>query len=226
MGKATVAVLLGLTSVAATAAVAVTVAAGLAGDDRAAPPPAPPASVSTPRAQPKSTTRALPPSPPVLLEIPKIGVRTTLMSLGKNPDGTLEVPPLDRVDEAGWYRLGPSPGARGPAVIAGHVDSTKGPGVFFKLGALRPGDTVRISRKDGTRAVFEVDSLESVPKDSFPTRKVYGMVKTPVLRLITCGGDFDRAGGHYRDNIIVYARLVATHRPKAVAPSTRSASGR
>ncbi|WP_220499873.1 class F sortase [Microbispora sp. H10949] len=200
------AVLVGLTAALA-AVTAVVVVTGRTGG-RPAAPPAPPASVSTPPAHPKATARALPASPPVLLEIPEIGVRTTLMTLGKNPDGTLEVPPLSRVGEAGWYRLGPSPGARGPAVIAGHVDSAKGPGVFFRLGELRPGDTVKISRKDGSRVTFEVDSLEKVPKDRFPTRKVYGMVRFPGLRLITCGGTFDSATGHYRDNVIVYAHLV------------------
>ncbi|MEV4455030.1 class F sortase [Microbispora sp. NPDC049633] len=219
MGRVSVAVLLVLSAAAA----AVTVAAGRSGDRQAAP-PAPPVSVSTPRAQPKATARALPSSPPVMLEIPKIGVRTTLMTLGKNPDGTLEVPPLDRVDEAGWYRLGPAPGSRGPAVIAGHVDSKEGPGVFFRLGDLRPGDTVRISRKDRSQVVFEVDSLERVPKDRFPTRKVYGMVGFPGLRLITCGGDFDTARGHYRDNVIVYAHLVAGNRPQDGALSRRSAA--
>ncbi|WP_182900474.1 class F sortase [Microbispora sp. H10830] len=212
MGRAAVAVLLGLSAAAVAVTVAFTVAAGRSGDRQAAP-PAPPVSASAPRAHPKATARALSSSPPVMLEIPRIGVRTTLMTLGKNPDGTLEVPPLDRVDEAGWYRLGPSPGSPGPAVIAGHVDSKKGPGVFFRLGDLRPGDTVRISRKDRTQAIFEVDSLESVPKDRFPTRKVYGMVKFPGLRLITCGGAFDTGSGHYRDNVIVYAHLVAGPRP-------------
>nr|WP_225311843.1 class F sortase [Microbispora cellulosiformans] len=207
MGRSAAAVLVGL-SAAVAAVVVVVVVDGRAGD-RPAAPPAPPAAVSTPPAHPKATARALSASPPVMLEIPRIGVRTTLMTLGKNPDGTLEVPPLSRVGEAGWYRLGPSPGARGPAVIAGHVDSTKGPGVFFRLGELRPGDTVKISRRDRSQVVFEVDSLESVPKDRFPTRKVYGMVKFPGLRLITCGGAFDRATGHYRDNVIVYAHLVS-----------------
>ncbi|GGO16192.1 hypothetical protein GCM10010116_32680 [Microbispora rosea subsp. aerata] len=209
MGRAAVATLLGLSAVTVTAAVTVTVATDLASDRQAAAPPAPPVSAATPQAIPKSTTRAMPSSPPVLLEIPKIKVRTTLMTLGKNPDGTLEVPPLDRVGEAGWYRLGPSPGSSGPAVVVGHVDSKNGPGVFFRLGDLRPGDTVTISRKDGTRAVFEVDSLERVPKDRFPTGKVYGNIDFPGLRLITCGGDFDSASGHYRDNLIVYAHLVA-----------------
>lgn len=173
-------------------------------------PPAPPISASTPMARPKATASALASAKPVLLEIPKIGVRTTLMTLGKNPDGTLEVPPLSRVNEAGWYRLGPAPGSTGPAVIAGHVDSKKGPGVFFRLGELRPGNTVKVSRDDGTRAMFQVDSVESVPKDQFPTNKVYGMIKYPGLRLITCGGSFNGDSGHYVNNVIVYAHLVLT----------------
>ncbi|WP_433350021.1 class F sortase [Microtetraspora malaysiensis] len=179
-------------------------------------PPAPPRSAATTEAAPtaaepaRPTTKAMPASPPVRLEIPQIGVRTSLMTLGKNPDGTLEVPPLSRVDEAGWYRLGPTPGATGPAVIVGHVDSKEGPGVFFRLGDLRPGDTVKVSRQDGTRATFSVDSLEKVRKDRFPTTKVYGMTDFPGLRLITCGGTFDRGSGHYLDNVIVYAHLVSS----------------
>ncbi|WP_218006896.1 class F sortase [Microtetraspora fusca] len=178
-------------------------------------PPAPPLSAATPEAAPtaakpaRPTAKAMPASPPVRLEIPRIGVRTGLMTLGKNPDGTLEVPPLSRVDEAGWYRLGPAPGATGPAVIVGHVDSKQGPGVFFRLGDLRPGDTVKVSRQDGTQATFSVDSLESVRKDRFPTGKVYGMTDFPGLRLITCGGTFDQGSGHYLNNVIVYAHLVS-----------------
>ncbi len=178
-------------------------------------PPAPPPSAATPAAsspaaEPAPTAaKAMSASPPVRLEIPRIGVRTSLMKLGKNPDGTLEVPPLSRVDEAGWYRLGPAPGATGPAVIVGHVDSKKGPGVFFRLGDLRPGDTVKVSRQDGTKATFSVDSLESVRKDRFPTAKVYEMTDFPGLRLITCGGSFDRDSGHYLNNVIVYAHLVS-----------------
>ncbi|WP_433498958.1 class F sortase [Sphaerimonospora sp. CA-214678] len=191
-------------------------------NDRGAAPPAPPLSASSPLARPGPTARALKSAPPVTLEIPKIGVRTDLMTLGKNPDGTLEVPPLSRVDEAGWYRLGPSPGSTGPAVIAGHVDSKDGPGVFYRLGELRPGDTVKVVRKDGVRLTFQVDALERVPKDRFPTQKVYGRIKFPGLRLITCGGRFDAGDGHYVDNIIVYAHLIATKRNPEQKTARRS----
>jgi sortase (surface protein transpeptidase) len=172
-------------------------------------PPAPPPSAAVPLADPAPTARPLRRSRPVTLEIPRIGVSATIMTLGKNPDGSLEVPPLSRVHEAGWYRLGPAPGSTGPAVIAGHVDTLDGPGVFYRIGELRPGDTVRITRKDGRRVTFQVDSLESVPKDRFPTEKVYGRTRHPGLRLITCGGAFDQAGRHYLDNVVVYAHLVS-----------------
>ena len=118
------------------------------------------------------------------------------------------MPPLSQAQEAGWYRLGPAPGARGAAVIAGHVDTTRGPAVFFRLGALRPGDLVRVRRQDETTATFRVDSVETVPKSAFPTAKVYGPVPYAGLRLITCGGPFDRRSGHYDDNFVVYGHLT------------------
>jgi LPXTG-site transpeptidase (sortase) family protein len=172
-----------------------------------------------PALPPPSAARSLPPSPvsirplrpsvPTRLEIPKIGVTTSLMPLGLNSDHSLQVPPLSRAQEAGWYRYGPTPGAKGAAVIVGHVDSTRGPAVFFRLGKLRPGDLIRVHRQDGTTAGFRVDSAEAVSKNDFPTQKVYGRVGYAALRLITCGGSFNRESGHYTDNIIIYAHLTA-----------------
>lgn len=177
-------------------------------DNRPTGPPLPPSSAARPAFTVPTPARTLPPSPPVLLEIPRIGVRTALMLLGKNPDQTLETPPLDRAQEAGWYRYGPTPGARGPSVIVGHVDSTSGPAVFYRLGDLRPGETVRVLRKDGRTAVFDIDSVEKVAKDHFPTQKVYGDLPYAGIRLVTCGGGFNRGTGHYVDNIIAYGHLV------------------
>ncbi|RBY86021.1 class F sortase [Blastococcus sp. TF02A-26] len=133
------------------------------------------------------------------------------MDLGLNPDGTVEVPPLERDDRAGWYEPGPEPGAVGPAVILGHVDSAEyGPGVFYDLGALTPGDPIEVSRADGTVAVFTVDRVEVHPKDEFPTIEVYGNTPDPQLRLITCGGDFDNSARSYEDNVVVFASLRET----------------
>ena len=107
---------------------------------------------------------------PVLLTIPAIGVRTKLVDLGLNSNGTLQVPAGTAV--AGWYSGSPPPGAAGAAVIAGHVDSRSGLGVFFWLRNLRPGDRVYIGRSDGTMVVFTVTSVQMYAKDQFPTASV------------------------------------------------------
>lgn len=178
-------------------------------------PPAPPAQLltaapATTAAGQRATVAQLPASAPVSLDIPAIGVHSSLLNLGLNPDRTVQVPPLERDSKAGWYRYSPTPGQVGPSVILGHVDSAAyGPGVFFKLGDLKPGDTVDILRKDGRTATFRVDRIRRYPKNAFPTSDVYGNVTRPELRLITCGGSFDSDAGSYRDNIVVYASLSA-----------------
>jgi len=155
----------------------------------------------------------LPASQPVQLEVPAIGVTSDLLDLGLNPDGTVEVPPLAKDSKAGWYRDSPTPGEVGPSVILGHVDSAEyGPGVFFKLGALRPGDQISVTRADASTAVFRVDRVASYPKDAFPTLEVYGNTDDAELRLITCGGDFDPAARSYLSNIVVYASLSGSSR--------------
>ena len=145
-------------------------------------------------------------APPVSLTIPAIGVRTKLVDLGLNANGTLQVPASTAV--AGWYSGSPPPGAVGAAVIAGHVDSRTGLGVFFWLRNLRPGDRVYVSRSDGTMVVFTVTSVRMYAKDQFPTAAVYGPVPDAELRLITCGGIFDRSLGSYLSNVVVFARLT------------------
>jgi sortase (surface protein transpeptidase) len=151
---------------------------------------------------------------PVSIRIPAIKVSAPVNSVGLNPDHTMEVPhPGPLYDQPAWYRYSPTPGEIGPAVIIGHVDSAKGgPSVFFTLGALKPGQRVEIARTDGSTTVFDIDSVKSYPKDSFPTRTVYGATDYAALRLITCGGSFDRKTGNYRDNIVVFAHLVGTVR--------------
>jgi hypothetical protein len=147
-------------------------------------------------------------SAPVRLDIPAIGVHTAVTPLGLHPDGTVEVPPPERDAPAGWYRYLAAPGEVGPAVIVGHVDSARdGPAVFYRLGALRPGDTVSVRRADGVVAGFTVVDVVVYPKAAFPTAAVYGPADRPVLRLVTCGGTFDRDRGEYRDNVVAYAVL-------------------
>jgi hypothetical protein len=174
----------------------------------ASPSTAPTTSTATPtttsRAAAPSTIRPLQPSPPVRVEIPSIGVSSRLIRLGLNPDGTMEVP--RDYGLAGWFTGGVMPGQDGPAVISGHVDSRSGPAIFYRLRDLGRGDTVRVRRADGRWLAFEVTGSARYAKAAFPTEAVFGPVTGPVLRLITCGGAFDRSSGHYLDNVVVTAR--------------------
>ncbi|MDN4612346.1 class F sortase [Arthrobacter burdickii] len=151
----------------------------------------------------------MPASRPVSLTIPSTGTTSQLMSLGLQDDRTLEVPPGDPGAPAGWYNLSPTPGERGPAVLLGHVNATDGgPGVFAKLRDLGAGDTIGVTREDGTTATFEFQRGEQYAKDAFPTQTVYGNTEGAELRLITCDG-FDPETGQFDDNYVVYATLVA-----------------
>ncbi|WP_218040203.1 class F sortase [Actinomadura sp. WMMB 499] len=160
----------------------------------------------TPR-PPPSGPAAPSPSGPARLTIASIGVDTDLLRLGLAPDGTLAVPRPPHEDRAAWYTGSAPPGEPGTAVITGHRDSRRGPSIFFRLDALRPGASVRITRADGTAAIFAVDTVRRHRKADFPARTVYRHTPVPSLRLITCGGPFD--DGRYRDNIVAYARLTA-----------------
>jgi sortase (surface protein transpeptidase) len=163
----------------------------------------------TSTAQPATTTpSALPESTPVRVTIPKINVTSTLVPLGLERDETVAVPPLSAPLQAGWYAGGPTPGEAGPAVILGHVDGMGKPGIFYRLRELGPGDIVLIAREDGGTAQFVVFDKQQVAKVQFPTDRVYGDTPDPQLRLITCGGTFNRATGNYLDNIIVYAKFA------------------
>lgn len=154
------------------------------------------------------TVEGLAKSEPVSVDIPKIGAHSSLVPLGLNADNSVEVPPVTQPMQAGWYTNGPTPGEVGPAVILGHVDGNKQKGIFYRLKELAPGDKVAVARKDGQTAEFVVTKVDKVPKDTFPTDAVYGDTPDAQLRLITCGGAFDRAAHSYVDNIIVYAQLM------------------
>ncbi|MEU4568205.1 class F sortase [Micromonospora sp. NPDC023956] len=149
-------------------------------------------------------------SEPTAITIPRIGVHAPVMSLGVTAEGTVQVPPLEQAQLAGWYRPGPSPGETGNAVIVGHVDSSHiGPAVFYHLGALLPGDTISVARRDGSSAAFRVDAVRSYPKTEFPSALVYGPNERAGLRVVTCGGQFDERLRDYPDNVIVFATLVS-----------------
>ncbi len=149
---------------------------------------------------------------PVSIEIPAIGVHSVLLHLGAKPDGTMQVPPLQRATVAAWYRYSVTPGQIGTSVIEGHVDTKQGPGVFFRLGALRPGDLVNVRLANGITAVFRVTGVRQYLKSKFPAETVYrDATRFAALRLITCGGNFDFATNQYLSSTVVFAFLVASH---------------
>lgn len=169
-----------------------------------------PLTALAPRAGEANDPVPLSPSEPTSIEIPAIGVHSRMQQVGLTPQHTLEVPaPGPHYDEAAWYRHSATPGAMGTAIVVGHVDSARnGPSVFFDLGKLRPGDEVLVTRGDGTVAIFRVDSVRRYPKDEFPTELVYGSNGSAALRMITCGGVFDRDRSKYLDNVVVFATFV------------------
>jgi hypothetical protein len=177
----------------------------------ARPDPAP-ASAGTGAADPAPGPVVLAPQPeaapaaPTRVRVPAIGVDSGLVDVGLDAAGALEVP--SDHGTAGWYAGGTVPGAVGPAVVTGHVDSADGPAVFHRLGDLTSGDEVLVDRADGTTARFTVTRVERHPKDAFPTQAVYGPTADAQLRLVTCGGDFDRAARSYEDNVVVFARAT------------------
>ncbi|GGS44479.1 MULTISPECIES: class F sortase [Streptomyces] len=152
---------------------------------------------------------ALPPSPPVRIRIPAIRVNAPLTGLALTRAGNLDAPPAKEKNLAGWYEAGTTPGETGTAIVAGHVDNTEGPAVFYDLGALKRGARIEVDRRDGTVAVFTVDAVEVYSARNFPDEKVYGAAPRPELRVITCGGGYSRTTG-YQGNVVVFAHLTGS----------------
>lgn len=151
---------------------------------------------------------ALPRSAPVHLDVPSVAIHTRLIELGLNPDDTLEVPSEPML--AGWYNGSPTSGERGPSIIAGHVDSREtGPAVFYRLGAVKPGARIDVTRADGTVAHFTATAVRGYAKTDFPTQTVYGDTSRATLRLITCG-NWNEETKEYDGNVVVFAQLNPT----------------
>lgn len=172
--------------------------------------PAPAPEAASPRTAPSTPNWATAPAQedtsaarPVRIRIPSIKVDAPIVDIGVDATGALAPP--ETADRVGWFTQGPAPGAVGPALLAGHVDSRAGPGVFFHLVDLRPGAEITVLRADGSAATFSVVSTARVAKTAFPTELVYAPLPVPMLRLVTCGGTFDRSVRSYRDNVIVEA---------------------
>ncbi|NYJ74739.1 class F sortase [Allobranchiibius huperziae] len=171
--------------------------------------PASPSVTSPSTSSSANSPAAAPLSPPSKISIPSLNEGSTLLTLGATANREIVVPDDKHADQAGWFTGSPTPGAVGPATIVGHVTSSRGGAVFYHLAQIKNGATVTVTLKSGKVLTYDVYRVVSVPKDNFPTQAVYGNTTDPELRLITCGGSFDSATGHFRNNTVVYARLAA-----------------
>lgn len=183
-------------------------------------PLAEPGTGTAPRAGATSTTTAPVSSAarPVRVDIPALGVSAPLVDLTLDSRGKLGVPDPDDRDLAGWYRDGVAPGSPGNAIVVAHVDTPTGPAAFAGLDTLRPGARVDVRRADRTTATFSVYAIGTFEKRDFPSARVYGPTKDAQLRLLTCGGAYDRAAGGYQSNVVAFARLVSVQPPESTLP--------
>lgn len=163
-----------------------------------------------PAALPATDTAALPPSPPIRIVIPKTGTDAPFVGLGLEASGQLAVPDPNDRRLAGWYKDGVAPGSPGTAIVVAHVDTKTGPAAFYGLGTLEPGDTAEITRADGIVATFRVESVELFDKKAFPSTRVYADTADAELRMLTCGGSYDKQNGGYQSNVVVFAKLTGT----------------
>ncbi|MFI9003656.1 class F sortase [Streptomyces sp. NPDC053541] len=154
----------------------------------------------------------LDPVEPRRVDIPSVGISAPVVARGLDPDGAIDPPPFAMPRTVGWYAAGTRPGAPGAALLVGHVDTDTRPAVFYGLSAVRPGARVSVTRSDGSVAEFTIDEVDVLPRDGFDPRRAYGPREPDraELRLITCGGDFDRETGAYTANVVVSAYLTGT----------------
>ncbi len=140
---------------------------------------------------------------PSRLRIARLGVDAPVAALGVARSGEMDVP--TDADTVAWYEYGPSPGQRGSAVLAAHVDYNGREGVFFRLADLRSGDRVEVAFAMDRTRTFVVQRRASVAKRALAVDKLFRRTGGATLTLITCGGDFDAATRSYRNNVIVRA---------------------
>ncbi|EFH28498.1 MULTISPECIES: class F sortase [Streptomyces] len=228
-----------LTRTALLTVVLVTVGVRCTGDDKstapdgpdgpdtvaAAGPDAEAAGEQAPAARPTPTRtpppRPLPRSRPTTFRIPSLGIDAPVMGLGLTKGRELSTPPVDKPKLVGWYRGGPTPGESGTAIAVGHRDTMTGPAVFAALAQVKPGKVIEAGRADGRTAVYTVDRVKVFDKAGFPDKEVYGPVRRPELRVITCGGLFTRRTG-YTSNVVVFAHLTRTREPRPPKSATVS----
>lgn len=173
----------------------------------------------TPSARPaRRPTRTPPPRPlprsrPTSFRIPSLGIGAPITGIALIKGRELATPPVDKPKLVGWYEGGPTPGESGTAIAVGHRDTRTGPAVFAALAQVKPGNVIEAGRADGRTAVYTVDRVKVFDKAGFPDKEVYGPVRRPELRVITCGGFFNRRTG-YSSNVVVFAHLTKTRGPQ------------
>ncbi|GHE01909.1 hypothetical protein GCM10010339_22820 [Streptomyces alanosinicus] len=160
-------------------------------------------------APPASSPRPLPRSRPTSFRIPSLGIDAPITALRLYGERQLESPPVGRPRLVGWYEGGPTPGEAGTAIAVGHRDTLTGPAVFAGLAQVKPCKLIEVKRADGRTAVYTVDRMKVYDKAGFPDKEVYGPVRRPELRVLTCGGLYSRRTG-YTSNVVVFAHLTAT----------------
>jgi len=178
--------------------------------DAAAPAPTPaarPAPIPKPPATHPASAAILTPTrrpTPVRVTIAGTGIAGPVVPTGiDGRTGEFAVPP--DAGRVGWYEYGPRPGDPGSAVLAGHLDWKHRPGVFLRLTEVRRGAIVTVTFSDRSVRRFTITDVRLVPKPQLPTATVFARTGSPVLRLITCGGEFDRSSHHYKSNVLVTA---------------------
>lgn len=149
----------------------------------------------------------IPSALPISIRIPEIKSESSLVYTNLNPDGTIETPSVHSPKQASWYEGSPRPGDAGPAIVLGHVDGDGEFGIFHRLRELKIGSQITIDRENGPSISFTVYDVIRVSKDKFPTERVYGNTEASEIRLITCGGLFNRTERSYVDNIVVFGYL-------------------
>lgn len=140
---------------------------------------------------------------PRRLVIPSIGVDASIVATGVDQAGELAVP--NDAIELVWWRYGPTPGAPGSAVIAGHVDWKGVLGTFDRLAEVPVGERFEVTYDDGRVAAFVVTAVTLVDKPDVAVDGTFARSGEPVVRLVTCGGEYDSTARRYLTNVVVTA---------------------
>ncbi|MGW6599672.1 class F sortase [Streptomyces sp. NPDC055036] len=158
----------------------------------------------------------LEPAEPRRVEVPAMGIDAPVVARGLDDTGAIDPPPYATPRAVGWYGGGVQPGVEGAALFVGHADTTTEPAVFHGLSAARRGAKILVTRVDGKTAEFTVDDVRVFGTDRFDAHKAYGphTRSRAELRLITCGGTFDRVTGSYTANVVVSAYLTGVSEPR------------